>query len=123
MQLEGDREEPCVFIVILIITIIIIIILNLKKNENKTTELKNQLCNCRGIGRSLASSREELGETSDSGRKMMILLLLLLMMMMMVMMVMTVMMVMMTVTQAGWRVFEEEKNMKPKGFSEGFRGV
>ena len=27
-------------------------------------------CNCRVIGRSLASSREELGEASDSGRKM-----------------------------------------------------
>ena len=47
---------------------------------------------------------------------MMMIMIMILIMMMMMMMVMMVMMLMMTVTQAG-------KNMKPKGFSEGFRGV
>ena len=57
-------------------------------------------CNCRVIGRSLASSREELGEASDSGRKMVVAKFLMITMTMMIMFMMIMTMVM-TVTQLG----------------------
>ena len=49
-------------------------------------------CNCRVIGRSLASSREELGEASDSGRKM-VAMYFMMFMMIMFLMVMMIMMI------------------------------